>query len=73
MTTQIFLLSQDGTMNQILHWLPELERWSYLLARSGFEPVSRNNMVIFMPYNKLVKLVGLAFLRVYGPRLRFGP
>ena len=72
-------------MNQILRydWLPERERWSYL-ARSGLRAVSRKNPKPKQkPYNKsfidqacLVKMAGYwprSFLRVYGPRIRFGP
>ena len=66
-------------MNQIArcHWLPERARWGYL-ARSGIPAESRakNFPKSFIDQACSVKMAGYwprSFLRVYGPRLRFGP
>ena len=72
-------------MNQIArcHWLPERARWGYLARSAGHtRRVPREkfpqkpNYKSFIDQACSVKMAGYwprSFLRVYGPRLRFGP
>ena len=80
----IWLAPWAGKVNQIFHcdWLPKRTRWSYL-ACSGLHctcthHVPRESQIINPLLTKLVWSrwldIGLVrFLRVYGPRRRWGP